>query len=581
MSYSQVPTASISSQPPPGAISVRPELFDVKDGALELSSSFEIPQFEPITNLSVMNDAHLLKRSFFNPAFLLTRYQGFLQILAEHHLGDPVNFAAVREQSLAKFTNRHLLSKLEKGETRSIRLNGDSSYYEGLISFELLKCRKFLRRLISTHSSGPATGSCIPCEELLQLNFINYIRYLSRLPDVLPVSPEGLDEISAQHYLFRSFFFKMSSALYSLKKEGYSEDIASPVSEFDILVESISKVSHEYIILEKYAIQILAKLNKDSIVDKRICDHLFSLFDLNMKLEKTESLKVLNFNSYFSSQYSWYLAITMPFVRVLETNVNGEISLGDVKAGGRSPCDLGKTSFKESDQFLYHQYFSRLDLKDCELYRQKSRRELVELQKLEYVAMDPNSVLGESDTSVLSQFKPPNFEYLSGSLLQLESESFHVIHSRDLGLQLTPLNYRYLLGEFYRILKKGGILELPLLKSGHCNTDNQGKSIKADLPELLDLVNLEATSPSNIIGTFLQTLLAELSRLFAAKNVSFTPVLLNKASSMSRFLIEHTNFSLHEIIGDLDGYCSRLADSKKSDDELRQHFLIYIRAEKA
>lgn len=581
MSYSQVPTASISSQLPPGAISVRPELFDLNDGLLENSSSFEIPQFEPITNLSVMNNAQLLKQSFFNPGFLLTRYQGFLQILAEHHLGDPVNFAAVREQSLAKFTNRHLLSKLEREKTRSIRLNGDLGYYEGLISFELLKCRNFLRRLISTHTSRLATGSCIPCEELLQLNFINYIRYLLRLPDVLPVSPEGLDEILAQHYLFRSFFFDMSSALYSLRKEGYSEDIALPVSEFDILVESISKVSHEYIILEKYAIQILAKLNKDSIVDKRISDHLFSLFDLNMKLEKTESLKILNFNSYFSSQYSWYLAITMPFVRVFETNVNGESFSGHMKAEGTTSCEFEKRSFKDSDRVLYHQYFSRLDLKDCELYWQKSRQELVELQKLESLAMDANSVLGESDTSILSQFKPPNFEYLSSSLRELESESIHVIHSRDLGLQLTPLNYRYVLGEFYRILKKGGILELPLLKSGHCNTDNQGKSFQADYPDLLELVNLETTSPSNRIRTFLQTLFAELARLFAPKNVTFTPVLLNKASSMSRFLIEHTNFSLHEIIGDLDGYCSRLADSKQSEDELHQHYLIYIRAEKA
>lgn len=588
MSYSQVPTASLSSQPPPGSVDIRPELFSDSrlDGELNAKHQFHIPKYRPITDLSVMNNDALLKKSFYNPSYMVKRYENFLQIFSEHHLGDPINFAAVRKHSLMKFFNRHSRSKSERESSHTIKPNGDIGYYEGLISYELLRCRNFLRRLINMQAGRCLLhATLISCEELLQINFINYIRYLLNLPNVLPIAPENMDEILARHYHFRSFFTEMSSVLYSLKKEGYSDDLTTPTSEFDILLASISKVSYEFIILEKYAIHILVKLNHDSIIEKRICNHLFSLFDLNMKLERTESLKVLNYNTYFSAQYSWYLAITMPFARVFEANIYGEddFLVADQGVSNKHLATHSeKRDFKSSDRKLYNEYFSRLNLKDSELFSRLSRRELVELQKLAYLGADTISGQALDANGFEPQFKPPNFEYMSNSLSSLESETVHVIHSRDISLQLSPSNFKPILEEFYRLLKKGGILELPLLKSGEHQAEISAKYGISSFPNCSGFMDLDIARSSDIIPNFLDSLLSELSDLFGSKNVKFSPVLLSERNAMNKFLIDHTAMTIYETYGDLDKFCSRFAlDETRSDDNERLHYYFYIRAEKA
>lgn len=583
MSYSQVPTASLSSQVPPGAVDIRPELFG--SNAISESPShkpqFHIPKFRPLTDLSVLNHEQLLRKNFFNPIYMATRYKTFLNILSEHHLSDPMNFAAVRDHSLLKFMNRHLMSKIEREKGGGAKTNGDIRYYEGLISYELLQCRSFLRELINLQSKEDRhRSSTITCEELLQVNFINYVRYLLNLPNVLPVAPEKLDEILARHYHFRSFFGEMSMALYSLKKEGYSDDMATPTSDVDILVETITKVSYEFILLEKYVIHILVKLNHNSIVEHRIASHLFSLFDLNMKLEKKESLKILNFNTYFSSQYSWYMAITTPFVRVFEANIHGEDPeiTSDYDAYQRHlSATANRKNFKETDAQLYEDYFRHLKFKDYELFCQLSRGDLVDLQR----SLNAEKFAGQTMDDNNFQFKPPNFEYFTESLTSLESETFHVIQSRDISLQLSRNDFRVIVSEFHRLLKKGGVLELPLVESGDDLIHNLPDSRISLFPNLPRFMDLEVAQAFDLVPSFLVSLLSELSRLFGAKNVKFSSVLLSAKNDMNNFLIRHTAFSVYEIYGDADGFCSRFASEENSNKREILHYYFYIRAEKA
>ncbi|SGZ58821.1 CIC11C00000002086 [Sungouiella intermedia] len=584
-SYSQVPTASISSQLPPGTVDVRPELFSRQGSHLDHSKPhFHVPKFRPITDLSVLNKESLLRHNFLNPNYMSTRYNNFLQILSEHHLSDSMNFAAVREHSLMKFINRHIISKREREMSHAIKSKEDIRYYEGLISYELLQCRTFLRRLISLQSKEIPNRDCIiSCEELLQINFINYVRYLLNLPNVLPVAPENLDDILAKHYHFRSFFSEMSSALYSLRKEGYTYEMPTSTSDVEILLETISKVSYEFILLEKYAIHILVKLNHNFAIEQRIVSHLFSLFDLNIKLERMESLKVLNYNTYFSAQYSWYMAITLPFVRVFEANIYGEdpaivSSLDSYRAHLAATADK-RQNFKDSDRLLYEKYFSRLKFKDFLQFVQLSRKDLVNLQRNTFDKFGDHSLdYGHRDF----EFKPPNFEFFANSLSTLESETFHVIHSRDIALQLSPTNFKVILAEFYRLLKKGGVLEVPLFKSGDDHIQDLVNPGTSKFPNLTKFMDLEVARTFDLIPHLLESLFEELGQIFGAKNVKFSSVLLSPKNDMNSFFIKHTALSVYEIYGDVDSYCSRFATEDNSNvDKDCFHYYFYIRAEKA
>lgn len=583
-SYSQVPTASFSSQPPPGSIAVRPELFKHQGTGQESSKlHLQIPKFRAITDLSVLNKETLLRQNFYNPSYMSIRYNNFLQIFSEHHQSDSMNFAAVRVHSLMKFISRHIISKCERDKVNSITSEEDIRYYEGLISYELLKCRTFLRWLIRLQTKEDPNQTCIiSCEELLQINFINYVRFLLNLPNVLPVPPEKLDEILAKHYHFRSFFSEMSSALYSLRKAGYADDMPGPTSDVDILLETIHKVSNEFILLEKYAIHILVKLSQNFAIENRIVGHLFSLFDLNMKLERKESLKILHFNTYFSAQYSWYMAITMPFVRVFEANIYGEdpaiISNFDSYRNYLAATVDARKNFKDSDKHLYQEYFSQLNFKDYERFARLSGKDLVDLQRSTYEkCAAQSSDKGRHDL----QFKPPNFEYFTNSLSTLESETFHVIHSRDILLQLSPINFKVILAEFYRLLKKGGVLELPLFKSGDDHTQDLTKLGSSKFPNLTRFMDLEVARTFDLIPRLMESLLEELGRIFGAKNVKFSSILLSAKNDMNSFLIKHTAMSAYEIYGNVDSYCTRFAEEADEKDKESLHYYFYIRAEKS
>lgn len=592
MSYSQVPSASFSSQPPPGVMEIRPDLFkSVLKGSHDISlinaPRFELPKFRPLTDLSIMNSLSAIKNHFFNPTFQVFRYNNYLDILSDHHLSDSINFATVRNHSLLKFISRHKASKKERELHHGIKPKNDIRYYEGILSYELLKCRSFLRRLIRMQSCEELLRSTIiSSEELLQANFINYVRFLVGLPTVLPVPPEHLDEILATHYKFKSFFSEMSDALYTLKKDGYGDEVSTAASDLDLLLQAITKVSYEYILLEKYHIHILVKLNNNYLIENRITKHLFTLFDLNMKLENMESLKVLNYNTFFSAQYSWYLAITIPFVRVFEANVfnehRGLVNDREAYYNHYNETSARKETFKELDHELFRSYFKHLDFKDYNSYNSLSRKDLVLIHKTIENKSDKYRGLGLDDPSSSFSHKPMNFEYYSKSLSTIASETFHVIQTRDITIQLTPLNYKVILSEFHRILKKGGILEMPLFKSGDQAFQHREKSKRSEFQDLSKIMDVEVASHFDLIPRFIETLFGELSTLFGPKNVKFSPALLSSQTEVNSFLFKHIGQSLYEIIGDIDGFCSRFADdgTPNPEDEEALHYYFYIRAEK-
>lgn len=576
-SYSQVPSAS--------GIEYPPDTLDMQ-ASLYTTRSCDVKKFVPITDLSILNSDESIGDHFYNPAFMRQRYNNYLNMLSDHYLSDPINFATVREHSLLKFLSRHKVSRMERMNGVETKGHDDVRYYEGLISYVLLQCRTLIRELIRLQSAeDESRGTIITSEELMQSNFINYVRYLVELPANLSVFPENLDEAALKHYEFKAFFNEISGALYALKKEGLSDDISSFPADTDLLLQSITKVSYEYILLEKYLIQILVKFNHDFLIESRITKHLFGLYDLNMKLESTESIKVLNFNAYFSSQYSWYLAITIPFVRVIETNVYNEhrslVEDYDAYQGQLNSASSKKVDFSRLDKNLYSKYFKVLNLKNYELYVNMSRKELAELQRRIISEHEKCSEPDEGADDLFSQIKPPNFEYYTNSLSTMTSETFHVIQSRDLNFQLNPSNFRVILGEFYRLLKKGGVLELPIFRSGDEYLQTLPEATKYAFPDLQTLMSFDIAAKLDLIPHFIETLFNELANLFGPKNVKFSSVLLTPKNEMNRYLIKHTAMSLYEIFGCIDQFCelygTDFAEDKGSDSF---HYYFYIRAEK-
>lgn len=576
-SWSQLPAASCIEYPPEG-LKLEPILFSTRNQ--------EIKQFKAVTDLTILNSDKTIKEHFQNPTFMYHRYEKYLDILSEHHLSDPINFATVREHSLSKFLSRHRISKQEREGDNVLKQEEDIRYYEGLISYVLLQCRTFIRGLIRAESSERNNkGSIITSEELMQSNFINYVRFLAELPSNLSVYPENLDAVSANHYKFKSFFNEISEALYSRKKGDFSDELSSSPRNADLLMQSITKVSYEYILLEKYIIHILVKLNHDFLIERRITKHLFSLYDLNMKLDSNESLKILHFNTYFSCQYAWYLAITIPFVRVIETSVYNEpvISTEDDETyhESMSSSKLDKETFRESDKSLYRNYFKHLDLKDFDLYVNMSRNDLAELQRsiMKKAIAEPESSNGTSK----SHIKPPNFEYYGESLSAIASETFHVIHSRDLSFQLTPSNYRVILAEFHRLLKKGGVLEMPIFRSGEEYQQTLPEATKYSFPNPQELMSLDIAASFDLIPHFIETLFNELGNLFGPKCVKFSSVLLTPKNEMNKYLIKHTAMSVYEIFGKIDDFCELYGGGEGVDckDSDALHYFFYIRAEKS
>ncbi|GEQ70717.1 hypothetical protein JCM33374_g4396 [Metschnikowia sp. JCM 33374] len=545
-----------------------------------------IPEYVPFTDSSVFNSEVGIRNTFIYPRIPLQKFEDFLDVIADHHVNDPINFATVREHSLAKFLGRRTAALYTRWESMSDEEKKDRSCLERFLSLQLLKCRSILRTSLKLQLQNKSCYRKLACEQLIQGNFMNYVRHIIAFPELTAEESETLTETQKTDYEIKKGFTSLADAFYALKKDNYEGDISTLASRVEMLLSEIKKTAIDFILLEKYTIQILVKLNNDFMIESRITKYLFNLYDLNIHLEKPESLKVLVFNSSFSSNYSWYLAITLPFVRVFEASLlNENVSFAEKESGQTSlrPSSAEQTSLQESDAHLFKTYFSRLNLSDYSTFSKISRKELVRAHRRHANKVNPGKLL----------VRPINFEYYAHSMSTIRSETFRVIQSRDFTSQVMPANYGNMLREFHRLLKKGGVLELPMMIPGvECfgSLNNQQKGTKANSSAEDSNSDSTASVPGtksaewshNFTFDRVKSIISSLGELFGAHNVKFSSVLLNSKNQMNAFLIKHTEMSLHESFNDSDhfqAFKESIGNLGKTEaDDI--HFYFYIKAEK-
>lgn len=585
MSFSQVPTASTAVEPPSistipgenfkGPINSRRSInFKGTAHSKSLVPKFEIPKFEFITDLSILNDPVTARRYFYNQLILETRFLAYLESLSEYQLSDPINFAGVRAESLIKLIKRHGQNHLERSAENKLKHVEDIRYYEGLLFYELMQCRTFVGQLLLAESTNNSEKEPLLFNEtLLQLNFANYVWYVLCLPNISLNDQTSLDEVVSKHYHFKSIFFEARNALYDLNMENYSEDASSSAAGTNLFMQSVAKVTSEFVILETYFIHILCKFGGNFPIDSRVTKHLFSLYDLNVKLKNPESLKVLHYNTLLSDRFSWNLAIKVPFVRVFEMSINNEFkdSINDLQAYLKQ-SHTGKINFHDKDKSLFDQYFKMLNIRDYEHYRSMTGHDFVDLQKSASQHMHMSSMLDDNTNKHFQ--KPPNLEYYTDSMFTIASNTFHVINCRDAYFQFTTSNYRVILREFYRLLKSGGILELPLFIPGDFLFDTMMRQRRA-------AIGADLLAPKQI-DNFVFSICEELNSLFGMKNVKFSEVLLSPQNSISAFWVKYISLLSHDAYGDLNTFCANhnLGDDSRIQKSEEKHYYCYIRAEK-
>lgn len=542
--------------------------------------SSKIPQFKPLTDLEGLNTLDSLRQNFFTPSFQIFRYNNYLDILADHLRSDPINFASVRYHSISKFTRRHYLTSVEKANFESfLHRSDDIRSYEALLAYELLVTRSFIRELIRLDTESSPKQTTVSCEELVQDNFTNYIRFILNLPtlEALGVDQNELTEVEKTHYRIKHVFTLIQKGLHNLKKEDSGDELTNVSNSVKLLLQSITKVSYEFILLEKYHIHILCKLNNNFILESRVVKKLFNSYYINVALKNFESIKVLFYNNHFSAQYAWYMAVTIPFIRVFESNINSEDKklINDSDAYQEHLSKQPKVSFKQLDAELFSNYFNYLNFKNnFDYYKGLSSKTLVEMHRL----IDKLQTKSQATHESLSH-KPMNFQYYTKSLSTIESETFHVIQSRDLIFQLSPSNYKVVLAEFYRILKKGGILELPVVRVGVDNLKELSQiANKKSFPDRAKFFDIDLLTKFDIIPKFLETLFSELNHLFGPNNIKYSLVLLNTSNEVYHYLIKHAGLSLYEIFDSIDAFCEKSQDELVEDVGL--HYYFHIRAEK-
>lgn len=572
-----------------------------------------IPTFKPIIDITVLNTLESLKQALLMPSFQVFRYNNFLDILRDYHSSDPVNFASVRHQSMRKFIVRNRLkSHCESKLQPEMALTTDSStikdvqFYEGILAHELLRLRCFLRKLIRAESSKRNFG-ILHNEEFLQLNFSNYVRFLIDLPDIEDKSI--LTELELENYSYKDLFNKIGDELCLIKNTEDGE-VDTDIDEHkkvliknNLLLQAITKVSYEYILFEKYHIQILSKLHNNSLIGREVLEDLFNKHKHHIKTNNLELPKILLFNSYYSAQYAWFLSTMIPFVRVFESSIYQENNklINDAELYLDIEARTIKTSFAKSDQELFDTFSSKLYINDFEQYQSLTPDHLVKIHKLldnqspKYKKVNRHET---PDPCSTYSHKPMNFEHYGNSLSTIGSNTFDLVQSRDLALQVSPSNYNTVLSEFHRILKPGGYLELPTLQVGsefiqeHIEkvlgkpgADFQhpvmSKAGGASRVEDLDLHMV-----SEVVPNFPQVLLAELNTIFGIGNVKYSISILDSQNEINGFLFKHIRFLYLEIRGKFDEYCAKLDENDENDDlsttdDGSIHLFIQIRARKA
>lgn len=566
---------------------------DEKRGELRLINSdtsinLSFLEYQVVSDLSIFNTWESMKKNLYFPAFQEIRYHNFLNVLSGQHKSDPVLYATDRRQSLTKFIKTFEKSHEVDYKSR-IEKRNDTHYYEVILGSIMLNLRELFKEILREQFSYDETKqNLMNHDEILQVNVSNYIHFLFGLPSIqdLNIRKSQLKEMHMMHYTFKAVFEKVGEELCALKKD----ELVSAENRKEAIQYCVSdafrKAGFEYLLLETFMLQILAKLGNNSLIENRHSKVLFDIYSGRMRSNNQESIKILNYNLRFSAQNSWFLALTVPFVKVVEMNISEENDLiNDYKRYQENSSKVIKTDFMEQDEFLFHNYFKLLGFHDFESYRSASYRKLVKLHKLiSSSALEQQKFkIGLARNLAIPGFnKPINFQYHPQSLATLKSETFHLIQSRDLFLQLTRKNYSTILKEFHRILKSGGVLELPYLQTG---SDISKEALEQGTSSISDIyINLDQSKKFNLIPSFTRTIIKKLNHIFGSQNVKVGFSVLSCRNDIFNHLYENYGAIVHSAFDSLNDFYARYSDSIENrtinkDKEL--FYLIHIRAQKS
>ncbi|CCE78117.1 Piso0_000731 [Millerozyma farinosa CBS 7064] len=553
------------------------------------SVDLNVLEYQLVSDLSVFNTWESMKKSLYFPTFQEIRYHNFLNVLSGQHRSDPVSYATDRRQSLTKFIKTFEKSNEVDYKSR-IEKRNDTHYYEVILGSIMLNLRELFKEIIRKQFSYDETKQkLMNHDEILQVNVSNYIHFLFGLPSIqdLRIRKSQLKEMHMMHYTFKALFEMVGEELYALKKD----ELVSVEDRKEAIQHCVSdafrKEGFEFLRLETFLLQILAKLGNNLLIDNRHSKVLFDIYSGRMKSNNQESIKILNYNLRFSAQNSWCLALTVPFVKVVEMSIASEENdlINDYKQYHENSSKVIKTDFMEQDEFLFHNYFKLLGFHDFESYRSASYRKLVKLHKsISSSALEQQKYkIGLARNSAIPGFnKPINFQYYPESLATLKSETFHLIQSRDLFLQLTRKNYSTVLNEFHRILKTGGVLELPYLQTGSNISKEALEQGTSSIPDID--INSDQLKKFNLIPSFTSTIIKKLNQIFGSQNVKVGFSVLSSKNDIFNHLYENYGAIVHSAFDSLNDFYARYADSiqnKAIDKDKELFYLIHIRAQKS
>lgn len=495
--------------------------------------------FRPLTDLSGLH-AHVTEmQDTLSTEYPYFRYNMFLDYLGVSSRKDPVSFGDIRYECLMKY----IYSCRHDKDFKKVELCKDLQYYENLLRSLMRSIRNFIR-VILRERSFPEKGFKNN-DELVHLNGVKYIHFLMTLPSQVSMDDEKLSICQKTTLQYKETLQNIDHCLRSLAKE--KTDGAMEMHNFGyFFVQVARKVANDYTLLELYRIHIYDKLGNNSLIGTRSLQKLFGKYNSRKKENISTTVKVLHYNTHFSMFLSWWMAVRVPFVRLIEMSAyNEEVELVTNFDSYRShEMNAQKVSFEELDIKLRNNFFEFINIPDYEVYRSLAAERLTHIQSF----MQNLSSSDKNSSENLASYgcKPVNYEYSSESLRRIPSESISLITSRDLKLQLTPSSYYVILREFYRILESDGILEIPMFVTDGLESVKNGSVFQLNCCKYGDI---DLNEFFDCIPNFFQVVLDELQKIFGRENVKYNVTILNKFDNLGKYLANAEAFSNMEIAG--------------------------------
>lgn len=511
----------------------------VKNESENSKGTNEDLNFRPLTDLSGFHAHGSEIKNTLSTEYPYFRYNQFLDYLGVSSRKDPISFGDIRYECLMKYIN----SYRHNNDIKKVELSKDLQYYENLLGSVMQSMRNFIRIILREEYSPEKDFK--NNDELVHLNGVKYIHFLMTLPSQVSLDDEKLNIYQKTTLQYKEILQNIGHCLRNLAKERIDGAMATHNFGY-FFVQVARKVANDYSLLELYRIHIYDKLGNNSLIGTRSLQKLFEKYISRKKENSFNTVKVLNYNTHFSMFLSWWMAVRVPFVRLIEMSAyNEEIDLvNNIDSYHSHEVNAKKVSFEELDIKLRNDFFEFINITDYKAYRILATEKLTQIQNFYTKFVLSNENRGQNLASY--GCKPVNYEYSSESLQRIPSESISLITSRDLKLQLTPSSYYVILREFYRILERDGILEIPMVV-----TDNL-ESVKNNSIFHLNCCKygeIDLSGFFDCIPNFFEVVVVELQRIFGRENVKYNISALNEFDNLGKYLSKAEAYSNMEIAG--------------------------------